>query len=184
MLKKELTVGVRQALAQGRIFRMKLFGRRGQHHEDGGGAQGRRCDSGGAPARRYDAQNLKKDAVVAAGLDPYGDRKGLEALAKSGQSFFAMELVPRITRAQSMDVLSSQSNLAGYKAVLDATEYFNRAFPMMMTAAGTVPPAKVFVMGAGVAGLQAIATAKRLGADRLGDRCAPGREGTGQILGA
>jgi len=85
-------------------------------------------------------------------------------MAGSGINSFAMELVPRITRAQAMDVLSSQSNLAGYKAVLDAAEYFNRAFPMMMTAAGTVPPARVFIMGVGVAGLQAIATAKRLGA--------------------
>jgi NAD(P) transhydrogenase subunit alpha len=101
---------------------------------------------------------------VAAGLDPYGERKGLEALAKSGQSFFAMELMPRISRAQSMDILSSQSNLAGYKAVIDAAAFFGRAFPMMMTAAGTVPPAKVFIMGVGVAGLQAIATARRLGA--------------------
>ena len=109
-------------------------------------------------------KNLKKGAVVAAGLDPYGERKGLEALAKSGQLFFAMELMPRISRAQSMDILSSQSNLAGYKAVIDAAGQFGRAFPMMMTAAGTVPPAKVFIMGVGVAGLQAIATARRLGA--------------------
>ena len=109
-------------------------------------------------------KSLKKVAVVAAGLDPYGERKGLEALAKSGQSFFAMELMPRISRAQSMDILSSQSNLAGYKAVIDAAAFFGRAFPMMMTAAGTVPPAKVFIMGVGVAGLQAIATARRLGA--------------------
>lgn len=107
---------------------------------------------------------IKKDAIVAAGLDPYGDRKGLEALAKAGVNAFAMELMPRITRAQSMDILSSQSNLAGYKAVIDAAGHYGRAFPMMMTAAGTVPPAKVFIMGVGVAGLQAIATARRLGA--------------------
>ncbi len=107
---------------------------------------------------------LKKGVIVAAGLDPYGDRKGLEALAKSGVNAFAMELMPRITRAQSMDILSSQSNLAGYKAVIDAAGQYGRAFPMMMTAAGTVPPAKVFIMGVGVAGLQAIATARRLGA--------------------
>jgi NAD(P) transhydrogenase subunit alpha len=88
----------------------------------------------------------------------------MKSLANAGVTAFAMELLPRITRAQSMDVLSSQSNLAGYKAVLDAAAEFGRAFPMMMTAAGTVAPAKVFVMGAGVAGLQAIATAKRLGA--------------------
>jgi H+-translocating NAD(P) transhydrogenase subunit alpha len=88
----------------------------------------------------------------------------VDALAKSGVTGFAMELLPRITRAQSMDVLSSQSNLAGYKAVLDAAAEFGRAFPMMMTAAGTIPPARVLVMGVGVAGLQAIATARRLGA--------------------
>jgi NAD(P) transhydrogenase subunit alpha len=110
------------------------------------------------------AATLKKGAVVAAILDPYGDRPGLEALARQGLTLFAMELMPRITRAQSMDVLSSQANLAGYKAVIDAAAQFGRAFPMMMTAAGTVPPAKVFVMGVGVAGLQAIATARRLGA--------------------
>jgi NAD(P) transhydrogenase subunit alpha len=109
-------------------------------------------------------KNLKKGAIVVAGLDPYGERKALEAMAKSGQTFFAMELMPRISRAQAMDILSSQSNLAGYKSVIDAASQFGRAFPMMMTAAGTVPPAKVFVMGVGVAGLQAIATARRLGA--------------------
>jgi NAD(P) transhydrogenase subunit alpha len=109
-------------------------------------------------------RGLKRGAVVAGQMDPYGDRKGLEALAEAGATVFAMELIPRITRAQSMDVLSSQANLAGYKAVVDAASAFTRAFPMMMTAAGTVPPAKVFVMGAGVAGLQAIATARRLGA--------------------
>jgi len=107
---------------------------------------------------------MKKGAVVAGQLDPFGDRKELEAIAKQGVAAFAMELMPRITRAQSMDVLSSQANLAGYKAVVDAAATFSRAFPMMMTAAGTVPAAKVFVMGAGVAGLQAIATARRLGA--------------------
>ncbi len=107
---------------------------------------------------------MKKGAVVAAQLEPFGDRKEIDALAKAGLTGFSMELIPRITRAQSMDVLSSQANLAGYKAVIDAAEQFSRAFPMMMTAAGTVPPAKVFVMGAGVAGLQAIATARRLGA--------------------
>ena len=106
----------------------------------------------------------KKGAVLAGQLDPYGDKKGLNALAKNGFNVFSMELMPRITRAQSMDVLSSQANLAGYKAVVDAAAQFGRAFPMMMTAAGTIPPAKVFVMGAGVAGLQAIATARRLGA--------------------
>jgi NAD(P) transhydrogenase subunit alpha len=98
------------------------------------------------------------------GLEPYGDKAGLDAIAASGVTAFAMELMPRITRAQSMDILSSQANLAGYKAVIDAAFHFTRAFPMMMTAAGTVPAAKVFIMGVGVAGLQAIATARRLGA--------------------
>ena len=107
---------------------------------------------------------LKAGAIVAGGLEPYGDRKALDAFAKSGVTGFAMELMPRITRAQVMDVLSSQANLAGYRAVIEAAEAFGRAFPMMMTAAGTVPAAKVFVMGVGVAGLQAIATARRLGA--------------------
>ncbi len=109
-------------------------------------------------------KSLKVGTVVAGALDPYGDRSGLETLAQSGQTLFAMELMPRISRAQSMDILSSQSNLAGYKAVIDAAAHYGRAFPMMMTAAGTVPPAKVFIMGVGVAGLQAIATARRLGA--------------------
>ncbi len=111
-----------------------------------------------------EAKSYKKGAVVVGILDPYSDMAGLKALAKAGVSAFAMELMPRITRAQSMDVLSSQSNLAGYKAVIDAAAEFDRAMPMMMTAAGTIAPARVFVMGAGVAGLQAIATARRLGA--------------------
>ena len=109
-------------------------------------------------------KSLKKGTILAAGLEPYGDREGLEKIARAGVTAFAMELMPRITRAQSMDILSSQANLAGYKAVIDAAAYYSRAFPMMMTAAGTVPPAKVFIMGVGVAGLQAIATARRLGA--------------------
>ena len=107
---------------------------------------------------------LKPGTIVAAMLEPYGDKGALQALASGNASLFAMELMPRITRAQSMDVLSSQANLAGYKAVVDAAALFEQAMPMMMTAAGTVPAARVFVMGAGVAGLQAIATARRLGA--------------------
>lgn len=106
---------------------------------------------------------LPKTLVIGL-LSPLGQPDKVKKLAAQGITAFSMELVPRITRAQSMDVLSSQSNLAGYKAVLDACEHYGRAFPMMMTAAGTIPPAKVFVMGAGVAGLQAIATARRLGA--------------------
>ena len=106
----------------------------------------------------------KKGALVVAIMDPYGNEAALKQMADAGVSTFAMELMPRITRAQSMDVLSSQANLAGYRAVIDAAAEYGRALPMMMTAAGTMPAAKVFVMGAGVAGLQAIATARRLGA--------------------
>jgi NAD(P) transhydrogenase subunit alpha len=114
-----------------------------------------------------DAATLKgaeKGALLAGSLDPLRRRDAVDAYAKAGLEALAMEWMPRITRAQSMDVLSSQSNLAGYKAVVDAAAAYGRAFPMMMTAAGTVSPAKVFVMGVGVAGLQAIATARRLGA--------------------
>src|SRR5579864_173254 len=106
----------------------------------------------------------RKGALVIAIMDPYGNESALKAMADAGVTAFAMELMPRITRAQSMDVLSSQANLAGYRAVIDAAEEYGRALPMMMTAAGTVPAAKVFIMGVGVAGLQAIATARRLGA--------------------
>jgi NAD(P) transhydrogenase subunit alpha len=106
----------------------------------------------------------KTGAVVIAIMDPYGNDEAVAAMARAGLSAFAMELMPRITRAQSMDVLSSQANLAGYQAVIEAVVVYDRAMPMMMTAAGTIPAAKVFVMGAGVAGLQAIATARRLGA--------------------
>ncbi|QRM56710.1 Re/Si-specific NAD(P)(+) transhydrogenase subunit alpha [Sinorhizobium sp. BG8] len=107
---------------------------------------------------------FKSGAIVIAIMDPYGNDAALAAMAKAGLTSFSMELMPRITRAQSMDVLSSQANLAGYQAVIEAAAAYDRAMPMMMTAAGTVPAAKVFVMGAGVAGLQAIATARRLGA--------------------
>jgi len=107
---------------------------------------------------------LKPGALVVATLNPYQERPALEALAAKGATAFAMEFVPRITRAQVMDVLSSQANLAGYRAVIEAAEAYGRALPMMMTAAGTIAAAKVFVMGVGVAGLQAIATARRLGA--------------------
>ena len=107
---------------------------------------------------------IKRNALIVATMDPYGHIDAIEAMAKAGASGFAMELMPRITRAQVMDVLSSQANLAGYRAVLDAAAEYGRALPMMMTPAGTVPAAKLFVMGVGVAGLQAIATARRLGA--------------------
>ena len=103
-------------------------------------------------------------AWIVATMNPFGNRARIDGYASAGYEALAMELMPRITRAQSMDVLSSQSNLAGYQAVLDAAAEYGRAFPMMMTAAGTVSAAKVFVMGVGVAGLQAIATARRLGA--------------------
>ena len=106
----------------------------------------------------------KKGALVLAIMDPYGNDAALKALADAGVTAFAMELMPRITRAQVMDVLSSQANLAGYRAVIDGAAEYGRALPMMMTAAGTIPAAKVFIMGVGVAGLQAIATARRLGA--------------------
>ncbi len=107
---------------------------------------------------------LKTGALVVAAMDPYGHTDAVAAIAKSGASAFAMELMPRITRAQVMDVLSSQANLAGYRAVIDAASEYGRALPMMMTPAGTVPAAKMFIMGVGVAGLQAIATGRRLGA--------------------
>src|SRR5437899_6722361 len=117
--------------------------------------------------KRPEASELaqyKRGALVVAIMDPYGNEAALKTIADAGVAAFAMELLPRITRAQVMDVLSSQANLAGYRAVIDAAYEYGRALPMMMTAAGTVPGAKVFVMGAGVAGLQAIATARRLGA--------------------
>ena len=107
---------------------------------------------------------LKRGALLFAILNPYNSRDHVAAYAAAGVNAFAMEFMPRITRAQVMDVLSSQANLAGYKAVVDAASEYGRAYPMMMTAAGTVPPARAFIMGVGVAGLQAIATAKRLGA--------------------
>ena len=114
-----------------------------------------------APAELSD---YKRGALVVAIMDPYGNDAALKAMADAGVVAVAMELMPRITRAQSMDVLSSQANLAGYRAVIDGASEYGRALPMMMTAAGTVPAAKVFIMGVGVAGLQAIATARRLGA--------------------
>ena len=109
-------------------------------------------------------KGMKSGAWLVAGLDPFGQRARVDAYAKAGVEALAMEFMPRITRAQSMDILSSQSNLSGYKAVIEAASVYGRAFPMMMTAAGTVSAAKAFIMGVGVAGLQAIATARRLGA--------------------
>jgi len=109
-------------------------------------------------------EGVKAGALLVGALDPLRRREAVDGYARAGLEALTMEWMPRITRAQSMDILSSQSNLAGYKAVVDAAAAYGRAFPMMMTAAGTVSPAKAFVMGVGVAGLQAIATAKRLGA--------------------
>ncbi len=117
--------------------------------------------------RRPDAialAGVKRGAALICIADPYGAEAALGELARTGVSAFAMEFMPRITRAQVMDVLSSQANLAGYRAVIDGAAEYGRALPMMMTAAGTVPAAKIFIMGVGVAGLQAIATARRLGA--------------------
>ena len=117
--------------------------------------------------RRLSAEALKnvaKGAALIAIMDPYGHEAALQGLAGAHVNAFAMELLPRITRAQVMDVLSSQANLAGYRAIIDAAGEYGRAFPMMMTAAGTVPAARIFIMGVGVAGLQAIATARRMGA--------------------
>src|SRR5262245_48704460 len=126
----------------------------------------------------------KKGALIIAMMDPYGEDAALKAMADAGVVAFAMELLPRITRAQVMDVLSSQANLAGYRAVVDAAAEYGRALPMMMTAAGTVPAAKVFVMGAGVAGLQAIATARRLGAIVTGTDVRPAVKEQVESLGA
>jgi NAD(P) transhydrogenase subunit alpha len=137
--------------------------------------------------RRPQAAELaryKKGALVVAIMDPYGNEAALQAMADAGVTAFAMELMPRITRAQSMDVLSSQANLAGYRAVIDAAAEYGRALPMMMTAAGTVPAAKAFVMGVGVAGLQAIATARRLGAIVTATDVRPAVKEQVQSLGA
>lgn len=126
---------------------------------------------------------LKQGAIVAAILDPF-DKSAMDTLAGTGATLFSMEFMPRITRAQSMDVLSSQANLAGYKAVVDAASLFGQALPMMMTAAGTVPAAKTFIMGVGVAGLQAIATARRLGAVVSATDVRPATKEQVQSLGA
>jgi NAD(P) transhydrogenase subunit alpha len=127
---------------------------------------------------------MKKGAVLVGMLAPYQEKDLLKSYASQGLAAFAMEFVPRITRAQTMDVLSSQANLAGYRAVLEASHEFGRAFPLMMTAAGTVPPAKVFIMGVGVAGLQAIATARRLGAQVSATDVRPAVKEQVQSLGA
>ena len=129
-------------------------------------------------------KGYKPGAVVIAIMDPYGNDAAVAAMAKAGITAFSMEFMPRITRAQSMDVLSSQANLAGYQAVIDAAGEYDRALPMMMTAAGTVPAAKTFIMGVGVAGLQAIATARRLGAVVTATDVRPAVKEQVQSLGA
>ncbi len=131
-----------------------------------------------------EVKGYKRGALVIAIMDPYGNDAALKAMADAGVTAFAMELMPRITRAQSMDVLSSQANLAGYRAVIDGAAEYGRALPMMMTAAGTVSAAKVFVMGVGVAGLQAIATARRLGAVVTATDVRPAVKEQVQSLGA
>jgi H+-translocating NAD(P) transhydrogenase subunit alpha len=131
-----------------------------------------------------EVKTYKPGAFVIAIMDPYGNDAALKAMADAGVIAFAMELMPRITRAQSMDVLSSQANLAGYRAVIDAAAEYGRALPMMMTAAGTVPAAKAFIMGVGVAGLQAIATARRLGAIVTATDVRPAVKEQVQSLGA
>ncbi|MDX8498508.1 Re/Si-specific NAD(P)(+) transhydrogenase subunit alpha [Mesorhizobium sp. VK4C] len=129
-------------------------------------------------------KGYKSGAAVIAIMDPYGNDAAVAAMAKAGITAFSMEFMPRITRAQVMDVLSSQANLAGYQAVIDAAAEYDRALPMMMTAAGTVPAAKAFIMGVGVAGLQAIATARRLGAVVTATDVRPAVKEQVQSLGA
>lgn len=129
-------------------------------------------------------KSYKTGAIVVSLMDPYGNDAAIKALADAGLVAFAMELMPRITRAQSMDVLSSQANLAGYRAVIDGAAEYGRALPMMMTPAGTVPAAKAFIMGVGVAGLQAIATARRLGAIVTATDVRPAVKEQVQSLGA
>ncbi|MBN9241701.1 MAG: Re/Si-specific NAD(P)(+) transhydrogenase subunit alpha [Mesorhizobium sp.] len=156
-----------------------------------GAAIGKAADAGKADVvlkvrRPTDAElkGYKKGAAVLATMDPYGNDAAVAAMAKAGVTAFAMEFMPRITRAQVMDVLSSQANLAGYQAVIDAAAEYDRALPMMMTAAGTVPAAKTFIMGVGVAGLQAIATARRLGAVVTATDVRPAVKEQVQSLGA
>ena len=159
-------------------------GRREHRRDRRRRGQRRRRGAEGAPPDGRELTHYKQGALVFAIMDPYGNEAALADMAKAGVTGFAMELMPRITRAQAMDVLSSQANLAGYRAVIDAAAEFGRAFPMMMTAAGTVPAAKVFVMGVGVAGLQAIATARRLGAIVTATDVRPAVKEQVQSLGA
>jgi H+-translocating NAD(P) transhydrogenase subunit alpha len=137
-----------------------------------------------APPTADEAQRLGSDTVLVGFLNPLGSPDTTQALASAGATAFAMEAIPRISRAQAMDALSSQANIGGYKAVLVAGQHLGRFFPMLMTAAGTIPPAKVLVLGAGVAGLQALATAKRLGAKTTGYDVRPEVAEQVQSLGA
>jgi NAD(P) transhydrogenase subunit alpha len=137
-----------------------------------------------SPPTDSEAARLAPGAVIVAFLNPLGSAQSTRALAAAGVTAFAMEAIPRISRAQSMDALSSQSNVAGYRAALLAAEHIGRFFPMLMTAAGTIPPAKVLVLGAGVAGLQALATARRLGAQTTGYDVRPEVAEQVQSLGA
>jgi len=162
-----------------------------EEYAKAGGSIGKVADAGRADlilkVRRPSSDELngyKKGAAVIATMDPYGNEAAVAALAGAGVTAFAMEFMPRISRAQVMDVLSSQANLAGYQAVIDGAAQYDRALPMMMTAAGTVPAAKVFIMGVGVAGLQAIATARRLGAVVTATDVRPAVKEQVQSLGA
>jgi NAD(P) transhydrogenase subunit alpha len=145
-----------------------LYEQAGARLGDGAGAWGAPLVVKVAPPTDEEASRLARGAVIVAFLNPLGSASATRALAAAGATAFAMEAIPRISRAQSMDALSSQSNVAGYRAALLAAEHIGRFFPMLMTAAGTIPPAKVLVLGAGVAGLQALATARRLGAQTTG----------------
>jgi H+-translocating NAD(P) transhydrogenase subunit alpha len=167
-LKKFIALGAEIAVQSGAGFRAGFTDR---DYESAGARLTDAADALGADivlkVRRPspdEIAHLKPGALVVAIMDPYGRNAEIAAIGQAGVSAFAMELMPRITRAQVMDVLSSQANLAGYRAVVDSAAAYGRAFPMMMTPAGTVPAARAFVMGVGVAGLQAIATARRLGA--------------------
>ncbi|WP_265570945.1 NAD(P) transhydrogenase subunit alpha [Sphingomicrobium nitratireducens] len=168
-VKKFIGLGAEVAVEKGAGTRASISD---QDYADAGASLGARADVlSGADAilvvegpEPSELAGAKTGALLVGALDPVRREAAIEGYARAGLDAIAMEWMPRITRAQSMDILSSQSNLAGYKAVVDAASAYGRAFPMMMTAAGTVSPAKVFVMGVGVAGLQAIATAKRLGA--------------------
>lgn len=161
---KGLTVIVEKGAGDGASFGDGQYTAAGATLADNAGEAVRNADIVLTVQAPASLNGAKKNVILLGMMNPYQKKDALNSYASASVTAMAMELVPRITRAQAMDVLSSQSNLAGYKAVLDAAAHFTRAFPMMMTAAGTIPPARVFVMGAGVAGLQAIATAKRLGA--------------------